>query len=153
MCTHTHTHTHTHSHTPWFPWRQSSPTGTWIQQDHYQLHFCFQKPSPARLFSPFSRERGERIQVKLLLWNEHAIWGVQGAENIGDNSKTPLTLPTAHPEGFAGTSVLWTAWQKYTATRLNGFIKYLISCFLLLIYEFWSWRQGPCEYWLWEMSD
>lgn len=57
------------------------------------------------------------------------------------------------PKGFSSFSRLWTAWQKNTATSVNGFIKYLISCFLLLIYEFWSWRQGPCEYWLWEMSD
>ena len=44
-------------------------------------------------------------------------------------------------------------WQKYASTSVNGFIKYLISCFLLLIYDFWSQRQEPCEYWLRKMSD
>ena len=51
-------HTHTHTHTPWYPWRQSSPVGTWILQNHYQLHFCLQKPSPTLRF--FSIRSGTR---------------------------------------------------------------------------------------------
>ena len=147
MCVYTHTHTHTI-----VSLKTKFSIGNLNPAKSLSVTFLSPEAKPyiaffLRLFRNLEQEH------RLNCCFETTV--LSGKQCAQERRKQQCKLPQAPPPARKpwGTSVRQAAWQNYTATRVNGFIKYLISCFLLLIYEFWSWRQGPCEYWLWEMSD